>query len=133
MKNSGVFLDSMSIATTNTKKMVRFYETVFKTRLSPQKMGKYFFYSGPVGNINVTLTPNELKGVRAEHSRYHLSFVVPNLEEHLLLATESGGRQTQEIDLDNNERYCEIVDPDGNPIELIELVSNFSSNRQPFQ
>ncbi|MAT42167.1 MAG: hypothetical protein CL609_07480 [Anaerolineaceae bacterium] len=125
MDSSNVFLDSMSISTINTPKMVNFYETVFKTRLHPQQMGKYYFFTGPIGNINLTLAPNELKGARAGHNRYHLSFVVPNLEEHLMLAKKSGGTQTQEIDLENNERYCEIVDPDGNPIELIEFVSSY--------
>jgi predicted enzyme related to lactoylglutathione lyase len=122
MNHSNVFLDSMSIATINTQKMVAFYETVFKTRLNPQRLGKHFFYTGPIGNIKLTLAPNELKGARASRSRYHLSFIVPNLEEHLTLAMQSGGMQTHAIDLDDNERYCEITDPDGNPIELIELI-----------
>ena len=130
MSNSGVFLGSMSIATTNMQAMVKFYETVFKTHLSPQKMGRYFFYTGQVGNINVTLTPNELKGVQADHNRYHLSFVVPNLEEHLMLAKNSGGMQTQEIDLESDEKYCEILDPDGNPIELVEILPTRSQSYQ---
>ena len=132
MSNSGIYLGAMSITTVDTPKMVNFYETVFKTRLHPQEMGRFVLYRGAVGNLNITLAPNELMGIRAEQSKHHLSFIVPNLEEYLRLVKRAGGRQTQDIDFDNLEKYCEIADPDGNPIELVEMLTELEQAEQPF-
>lgn len=124
MNNAGVYLGAMSISTVNTSKMVNFYETVFKTRMKPHAVGNYTMYRGNIGGLDLTLTPNDLMGIRAEQSKHHFSFVVPNLEEYIRLVESAGGQQIQDIDIDYSEKYCEVVDPDGNAFELVEKMSD---------
>lgn len=114
------FLGRMSIATINMPRMVEFYQRVLNATLSPVPAGKFTMYQGRMGEINITLAPNEMLGIQSENSRHQLSFLVPNLEKALSLAARTGATQMEEISTENDERYCGILDPDGNMVELVE-------------
>ena len=122
MKNSMFFLGGLSIAVNNMSKMVNFYNEVFETQMEPYSLNDFTLYQGKMGDLNITLTPNALLGIRADKSRYQLSFNVPNLEHVLTIVKGTGGKQMQEISVDGTEKYCGILDPDGNSIELVEHI-----------
>lgn len=122
MKKVKYFLSGMEIASVDMKRMVNFFNGVFDAQLTPFYLGDFVLYRGQIGGMNVTLTPSEMLDIRADKSRYQLSFVVPNLERALHQTKRSGGIQMSEIDVDGSERFCNILDPDGNSIELVERV-----------
>ena len=115
-------LGRMAIVTINMPKMVNFYRKVLNANLSPVSVGDFTLYEGRMGDVNVTLAPNEMLGIQSENSRHQLSFLVPNLETALTLALRTGATQMEEISEQADERYCGILDPDGNSIELVERV-----------
>ncbi len=117
-----VSLGRMAIATINMPQMVNFYRKVLNANLSPMSVGDFTFYQGRMGNVSVTLAPNEMLGIQSENSRHQLSFLVPNLETALSVAIRAGATQMEEISEEADERYCGILDPDGNSIELVERV-----------
>lgn len=113
----------MSIATVNMREMVKFYNTVFDASLIPHQFGNHIVYRGSLDGMDITLTPNDLLNIRKERNPVQFSFVVSNLDEALARVERSGGRQVQEIIKEYSERYCGIIDPDGNTIELVEQHS----------
>lgn len=114
-------LEGISLAVNNMKAMVKFYNTVFGASLQPMPMGEHVLYRGCMSGFKLTLTPSEMIGIyRDNKARYQLSFIVSNLEEATLLASNAGGSQLHEIFEDTEQRYCAFTDPDGNVIELVQ-------------
>lgn len=115
-------LDRVSISAHNIPQMVKFYNLVIGASLKPFAVDNYTLYQGEIANLNIIITPYELNRIEAEESRYRFSFIVPNLEKALKSVDKAGGIQVQNVGIDGNEKYCGVVDPDGNSIELIQLL-----------
>ena len=122
MKEFGSKLIGLLIATNNTTQMVEFYESVFKIKFESLNFGKHTMYQSQINGIDFTLSSNQLHRIRAEKSRYQLNFVVPNIEDSLLYVNHTGGDQILDVTYGEGEKYCSILDPDGNTIELVEYI-----------
>jgi len=72
-------LTKMTLATTHTIEMVRFYDTLFATQLQAKEIQGTTFYNGTLGGIPLLICPNEIAGVKTDLSRHHLAFRVADL------------------------------------------------------
>jgi len=113
-------LTKMTLATTCTAEMVRFYDTLFDTQFQPQEIQGATFYNGTLAGIPVLICPNEIAGVEAEQSRHQLAIRVEDLASLLGKVESLGGR----IETPMSESMTEAIvrDPDGNTIEVMQTM-----------
>jgi len=111
-------ITKMTLASTHTAEMVRFYNTLFATQLQAKEIQGTTFYNGTLGGIPILICPNEIAGVKAEQSRHQLAFQVKDLKSLLVRVEAVGGL----IETPITESMTEAVlrDPDGNTIEVIQ-------------
>jgi catechol-2,3-dioxygenase len=118
MSTSSVQLKQMTLATTRTVEMAKFYDTLFGTSFQTTEAYGTTLYHGKLAGIPLTLCPNEIAGVEAEQSRHQLAFRVPDLSGLLQIVEIAGGG----IDTVPAEAVVSAIlrDPDGNTIEVIQ-------------
>jgi len=111
-------LTKMTLATTRTAEMVRFYDTLFGTQFQPQEIHGITFYNGALGGILILICPNEIARVDAKQSRHQLAIRVGDLKSLLGKVESLGGL----IETPITESMTEAIirDPDGNTIEVIQ-------------
>ena len=111
-------LTQMTLATTRTPEMVKFYNILFDTALQAREVYGTTLYRGSLAGIPLIVCPNEIAGVQAEQSRHQLAFRVVDLSD-LLQKVESAGRVIETQVTDSLTRAI-LRDPDGNTIEVIQ-------------
>ena len=117
MSKSVPRLSQITLATTRTLEMVRFYDTLFGTQLQATKAYGTTLYNGTLAGIPLVICPNEVAGVAAEQSRHQLTLEVADLSALLELVETSGGAiETPNMD---STTTAILRDPDGNTIEVI--------------
>jgi len=111
-------LAKMTLATTRTEEMVRFYDTLFDTQFQPQEIQGVTFYNGTLAGIPLLICPNEIARVDANQSRHQLAIRVGDLKSLLGQVESAGGR----IEAPMTESMTEAIvrDPDGNTIEVMQ-------------
>jgi len=112
-------LAKMTLATTRTEEMVRFYDTLFDTQLQAMEIQGATFYNGTLAGIPILICPNEIARVEAEQSRHQLAIQVGDLNSLLGQVESVGGR----IETPMTESMMEAIvrDPDGNTIEVVQV------------
>jgi len=119
MPESLVQLTQMTLATTRTAEMVKFYDTLFGTGLQPTEAYGTRLYNGNLAGISLTICPNEIAGVQAEQSRHQLAFRVADLTAFLLRVESVGGSLETPL-TDDPPTQAILRDPDGNTIQLLQ-------------
>ena len=114
-----VQLAQMTLATTRTTEMVKFYDTAFGTGLKPTEAYGITLYNGSLAGIPLTICPNEIAGVQAEQSRHQLAFRVADLAAILLQVEAAGGSIEPTLSTDPLTQAI-LRDPDGNTIQLLQ-------------
>ena len=111
-------LTNMTLATTRTEEMVRFYDTLFDTQFQAKEIQGATFYNGTLAGVPVLICPNEIARVEAEQSRHQLTLRVADLMSLLGQVESVGGR----IESPMTESMTEAIlrDPDGNTIEVMQ-------------
>ena len=118
MTESPIQLMQMTLATTHTPEMVRFYDALFGTELQAKGAFGTTLYRGTLAGIPLLLCPNEIAGVEAEQSRHQLAFRVHDLSTLLQNVESAGG--TAETPASDSATTAILKDPDGNTIEVIQ-------------
>jgi len=118
MPESPIQLTQMTLATTRTSEMVKFYDTLFGTHLQATEAHSTTLYHGTLAGIPLVICPNEIAGVEAEQSRHQLAFRVVDLSGLLQNVKSAGGIiETQATDFLTRAL---LRDRDGNTIEVIQ-------------
>ena len=124
MKPICVLLEGVSISTNKLQSMAHFYNTVFEAQLREIVLGDIVLYEGQIGDINITLSPTSTSNLFKRKNGHQLSFQVSDIEQVIARVKQTNGAQLQRVTIYDTNKYCGIVDPDGNTIELIEPISN---------
>ena len=118
MSDSLVQLTQMTLATTRTPEMVKFYDTLFGTQLQATEAYGTTLYHGMLAGFPLVICPNEIAGVEAEQSRHQLTLRVVDLSGLLQNVESAGG--TIETPVSDLSTRAILRDPDGNTIEVIQ-------------
>jgi len=116
MPGSLVQLTQMTLATTRTPEMVKFYDTLFGTALKATEVYGTTLYRGSLAGIPLVICPNEIAGVEAEQSRHQLTLRVADLSSLLQMVETAGG--IIETPIIDTLTSAILRDPDGNTIEV---------------
>ena len=119
MPESLMQLTQMTLATTRTADMVKFYDALFGTGLRPTETYGTMLYEGNLAGIPLTICPNEIAGVQAEQSRHQLAFRVADLAA-ILSRVEAAGGSIETPPMADPPTQAILRDPDGNTIELMQ-------------
>lgn len=122
MPESLMQLTQMTLATTRTVEMVKFYDTLFSTGLQPTEVYGTRLYNGSLAGIHLTICPNEIAGVQAEQSRHQLAFRVADLMA-ILSRVEAAGGSIEPPLTDDPPTQAILRDPDGNTIQVIQALA----------
>lgn len=118
MPESPIQLTQMTLATTRTPEMVKFYDTLFGTQLQANEVYGTTLYRGALAGIPLVICPNEIAGVEAEQSRHQLALRVADLSSLLQNVESAGG--IIETPITDSLTSAILRDPDGNTIEVIQ-------------
>lgn len=118
MADSSVQLSQITLATTRTPEMVKFYDTLFSTALQARDVYGTTLYRGSLAGIPLIICPNEIAGVEAEQSRHQLALRVVDLSSLLQNVERAGG--VIETPAADSLTSAILRDPDGNTIEVIQ-------------
>lgn len=122
MSNLTVTITKIVIAYNDGDRMVQFYNNVFNADLSPIQVQDFTFYKGSFGMLELLFCPNEMLKIKAEKNNIQLIVQVNDLEEVLQKVIQFGGKQVQDISKSVNGAVVGISDPDGNTIEIVEII-----------
>lgn len=112
-----VTISALTLATTNTQAMVKFYNATLDANLSPfEPMPNATFYSGQLAGIPLTICPNTIAQVDAKQNRQQFEFTVDNIHDVFLAALDNGGTELTAIEEHDDKFICSVYDPDGNSI-----------------
>ena len=118
MPESLVQLTQITLATTHTAEMLKFYNTLFGTELQPTEAYGTILYHGNLAGVPLVICPNEIAGVQAEQSRHQLTFRVSDLAAVLSEVESAGG--IIETPMTDPLTQAILTDPDSNTIEVIQ-------------
>ena len=117
-------LTGLTIAAIKMKKMVAFYNAVLGARLKPTvHIGAAQFYGGKIGELELTLCPNDIAGVVAQQNRQQLRFQVHDIEAVMDKGRANHGSEINPVDEYKGAKVASLADPDGNTIEFVQLLS----------
>lgn len=112
-----ITIEHITLATTNTEKMVEFYNAVLEANLTPfEPFPGATFYSGNLAGIPLTICPNTVAGVEAKQNRQQFRFKVDNVHDTFIAALNNGGTELTAIEEQGDNLICSVYDPDGNSI-----------------
>lgn len=112
----------ITLATTHTPEMLRFYSTVFALNLQPVSAHGTTLYKGMLHNATFVLCPNTLAEVQADQSRHQFTYTVSDLAALIKRTIAAGGRIQQEIPASDRPATTIVRDPDGNSIVFIQAA-----------
>lgn len=116
---------SMTLATTQTQKMVEFYNAVLDAELTAfEPFPSATFYSGNFAGIPLTVCPNTVAGVDAKQNRQQFRVMVDNVHDTFIAALNNGGIELTAIEEQDNLLICSVYDPDGNSIVFAQEKSD---------
>jgi hypothetical protein len=118
MPESLVRLKRMTLATTRTAEMVKFYNTLFDTGLQPTEAFRTMLYQGILADVQLVICPNEIAGVNAEQSRHQLTLRVDDLSAILSPEGPVGG--IIEAPAPDTLANAILRDPHSNTIEVVQ-------------
>lgn len=117
-------LDGLTIAVTDMKHMVAFYNAVFDANLEPTvNIGDKQFYGGQMLGMQLIFCPNAIAQVVAEQNRQQFRFHVDDIEAVMKNGLANHGTEINAINEYKGAKVASLADPDGNTIEFVELVS----------
>jgi predicted enzyme related to lactoylglutathione lyase len=118
MADSSVQLSQITLATTRTPEMVKFYDAIFGTQLQAVVSYGTTLYHGTLAGIPLVICPNEIAGVEAKQSRHQLTLRVAHLSGLLQIVEIAGGGVHTSV----AESVVSAIlrDPDDNTIEVIQ-------------
>ncbi len=119
----------LTFAVVNVKWMVKFYNLVLKANLE-QVNPRVEMYEGMLVNIPLLMCSNELANVNAEQARHQFHFGVAYLDQALENVIVGGGLVEKYPEPDEKIRSAIVRDPDGNTLELVELMPRFELDRE---
>lgn len=112
-----ITIEQITLATTNTGKMVEFYNSVLETTLNPfEPFPGATFYSGTLASIPLTVCPNTVAGVEAKQNRQQFRFRVDNVHDTFIAALNNHGTELSAIEEQGDMLIGSVYDPDGNSI-----------------
>jgi predicted enzyme related to lactoylglutathione lyase len=110
----------ITLAVTNTEKMVAFYGNVYKCEFREIRLNGTKLYSGELAGLKILLCPNTLAGVKAEQSRHQFEYIVNDLDQVVRAALAAGGSLQGKVDITPQHKIATILDPDGNTTVFIQ-------------
>ncbi|HEY1014405.1 MAG TPA: VOC family protein [Herpetosiphonaceae bacterium] len=110
----------ITLATTHTEAMVRFYATTFATAFTPLEVAGTTLYRGRMHGLTFILCPNTLAGVQAERSRHQLTYATPDLAATLARAVDGGGTIDAAANGHQPGTSVTVRDPDDNSILFLQ-------------
>lgn len=111
-------IGKITMAITNMEAMVRFYESVFDTKLEPfEAMGERFYQGRLLGCV-VLFCPNRIAGVVAEQNRHQFDLLTDQIDAVVQRAVSAGG--TARDGTNAGAKTATITDPDGNTMVIIQ-------------
>ena len=116
-----MLLDKLTIAVTDGPAMVAFYNAVFDAKL--QAIEGTPFHIGEIAGVALMFCPNDILEIEADKNRIQLRFTVDDIERVVQLAEANGGRAYGDRHDDEVAILWGISDPDGNSIELRQVLS----------
>jgi catechol 2,3-dioxygenase-like lactoylglutathione lyase family enzyme len=113
----GITIENITVATTNTEKMVEFYNAVLDANLKGfEPFPNATFYSGNLAGIALTICPNTIAQVEAKQNRQQFRFKVDNIHDTFVTALSNGATELSAIEEQGDLLICAVYDPDGNSI-----------------
>lgn len=113
----------LTVAVTDMKNMVAFYNAVFDASLEPTvNIGDNQFYGGEIADLQVTFCPNAVAQVVAEQNRQQFRFQVDDIERVMSQGKANHGTEINPIDEYKGAKVASLADPDGNTIEFVEVL-----------
>ncbi len=117
-------LNGLTIAVTDMKRMIDFYNAVFDANLEPTvNIGDKQFYGGTLVGVQLTLCPNAIAQVVAEQNRQQFRFQVDDIELVMANGKANHGTEINPIDEYKGAKVASLADPDGNTIEFVQILS----------
>lgn len=117
-----IVLNKVTIATNNTEQMVAFYHEFFDVDFAVFEAMGVTLYEGRLGAVTFMFCPNELLKIKAEKNNVQLTLVVPDLQKILDSVDLYGGKILQQAAAQGSYLAAGITDPDGNSIELMQVI-----------
>lgn len=115
--------DGLTIAVTDMKRMIAFYNAVFDAQLEPTvNIGDQQFYGGKIIDAQLTFCPNAIAGVVAQQNRQQFRFQVTDIADVMAKGLANFGEEINAINEYKGVKVASLADPDGNTIEFVELV-----------
>ncbi|GAB5490756.1 MAG: hypothetical protein Phog2KO_09710 [Phototrophicaceae bacterium] len=112
-----ITIDSMTLATTNTREMVEFYNAVLDTNLTAyEPFPDATFYKGNLAGIKLTICPNTIAQVDAQQNRQQFRFMVDSAHDTFISALNHGATELSAIEEHDDLLICAVYDPDGNSL-----------------
>lgn len=112
-----ITIEQITLATTNTEKMVTFYNSVLEANLNPfEPFPGATFYSGNFAGIPLTVCPNTVADVDAKQNRQQFRLNVDNVRDTFNHALANGGTELTSVEEQGDLLICSVYDPDGNSI-----------------
>jgi predicted enzyme related to lactoylglutathione lyase len=113
-------LDKLTLAVTDGPAMRAFYNAVFDANL--QAVEGTPFHVGEIAGIEIMFCPNEITQIEAEKNRIQLRLTVGDIQKVVAAAKANGGDTYGESYDDASVMFWGVVDPDGNSIELRQVL-----------
>lgn len=124
MVDSTPVLSQVTLATTNTPAMVRFYNAVLSLDLQPVEAYGTTLYRATAQNVAFVLCPNSLAGVEAEKSRHQFTYAVHNLAATVERSLAAGGVLHEDSHEFERVGNCTVIDPDGNSVVFVQTAAS---------
>ncbi len=112
----------ITLVSINTHRMVAFYTAAFGADLKAFNAYGTKLFRGTMAGHGFTICPNEVVKIEANRSRHQLKYQVGDLKTTLGLALATGGALLSEMTQHGDRLVAAIRDPDGNSIELEEIL-----------
>jgi predicted enzyme related to lactoylglutathione lyase len=122
MTRDDLQVTQITLATTRTEAMVRFYATMFDTPFHPVEVAGTTLYRGTIQTVVFLLCPNNLAGVRAERSRHQLTYTVTDLAATIERVVAGGGTVDEAAHWHAMATSVTVRDPDDNSILFLQAT-----------
>ena len=117
-----VALSSVALRVHNMDRMVAFYTEAFGGKFQEVDARGIRSQFGEVGGFTMKLVPIRDAADFTNFPVLQLGFTVDDIKAVVALAVKHGGRQEGETAKDGSRLHAAVRDPDGNTIELYQIV-----------
>ncbi len=109
-------IPGLTVAVTNMKAMVSFYEQVFEMEFQPVSQYQNTLYQGIWGGLSMLFCPAELAKNTATQNRHQFNIEVNDLMAFVTKVKDHGGTLMGDVTDQQNVLSVGIYDPDGNSL-----------------